>query len=121
MARKPAKLSVAEFEAEQNTPEQTLLREAKRRQSEASEAFNEFNRESREILDFLNGEQWDSQLKNNRMNAGLPCITANVLPSYIRQITNESRQNCPSIQVDPKMKIAMFNRMKPWIDVVVAL
>ena len=84
------------------TAESKLLATAKRRYSESSEAFNEFNKEARDVLKFFNGDQWDYQLKNNRENAGLPCITTNVLPSYVRQITNESRKNCPSIQIDPK-------------------
>jgi hypothetical protein len=67
----------------------------------AREAETEFRRNAKEDLEFVNGDQWNANAKNNRENAGLPCYTVNKVQEYLRHITNEIRQNKPSIQVDP--------------------
>lgn len=67
----------------------------------AQEAETEFRRHAQEDLNFVNGDQWNFQAKNNRENSGLPCYTVNKVQEYLRHITNEIRQNKPSIQVDP--------------------
>src|SRR3989442_12979398 len=40
-------------------------------------------------------------IQTSRENDGRPCLTINRLPSMKRQITNEQRQQRPSIQVNP--------------------
>ena len=47
------------------------------------------------------GEQWPEQIKKQRELEGRPCLTINRLPSFIRQVTNDARQNKPAIQVHP--------------------
>lgn len=47
-------------------------------------------------------KQWDAKLKKDREAAGLPCLTINKLPSFIRQVVNDARQNKPSIKVQPQ-------------------
>jgi hypothetical protein len=81
-----------------------LLKLAKKRFASAQDAWGQFYRDARQTLSFIEGDQWDHQLKLSRESAGIPCLTANTLPVFLRQITNESRQNCPAIQVDPKDK-----------------
>jgi hypothetical protein len=66
----------------------------------AQEAEVEFRRLAKEDLEFVNGDQWNANAKNNRENAGLPCYTVNKVQEYLRHITNQIRQNKPSIQVD---------------------
>lgn len=51
-----------------------------------------------------NGFQWDEALKNSREkdpNGGRPCLTINKVKQHNRQITNDARQNKPSIRVSP--------------------
>lgn len=53
-----------------------------------------------------NGWQWPPailQARQNPLNAGgpRPCLTINKLPQHIRLVTNEQRQNRPSIKVLP--------------------
>ena len=67
----------------------------------AEEAEALFRNKAAEDLNFVAGDQWNSQAKNNREQAGLPCYTVNKVQEYLRHITNEIRQNKPSIQVDP--------------------
>lgn len=46
-------------------------------------------------------EQWPEQVKQQRIREGRPCETYNKLPSFIRQVVNEARQNKPAIKVHP--------------------
>lgn len=51
-----------------------------------------------------NGWQWPSRIKNDRendVNGPRPCLTINKLPQHIRQVTNDQRQNRPSIKCIP--------------------
>jgi Phage P22-like portal protein len=79
-----------------------ILIEAKERYRQGQEAWNQYQQGANDTLKFYAGDQWDSQLKMNRDNAGLPSLTVNKLPSFLRQLTSEIRQNTPSIQIDPK-------------------
>lgn len=53
---------------------------------------------------FYNGEQWPEGLRRSRETdpyGARPCLTVNVLPHHVKQVTNEMRQNRPSIRVLP--------------------
>lgn len=45
------------------------------------------------------GEQWDKQVQEWRRNHGKPCLTINRMPSFVRQVVNDARQNMPQISV----------------------
>ena len=47
------------------------------------------------------GDQWDDAVTQARRDESRPCLTINKLPSFIRQVVNESRQNKPGIVVNP--------------------
>lgn len=47
------------------------------------------------------GEQWPDGVKRQREIDGRPCLTINRLPSMLRQVLNDARQNKPSIKVHP--------------------
>ena len=46
-------------------------------------------------------EQWPDAIKKQRVQEGRPHLVINKLPSLIRSIVNESRQNKPAIKVSP--------------------
>lgn len=46
-------------------------------------------------------EQWPEEIKRKRETEGRPCLTINKLPSFIRQVINDARQNKPAIKVRP--------------------
>lgn len=46
-------------------------------------------------------EQWPDGAKRQRELEGRPCLTINKLPAFIRQVTNATRQNTPSIKCHP--------------------
>lgn len=50
-------------------------------------------------LKFLAGEQWDESVRTERENDGRPCLTNNVLPTFVDQLIGDQRQNRPSIKV----------------------
>lgn len=52
-------------------------------------------------LEFRAGNQWPASVKNERQMDGRPCLVINRIPQFIRQITNDQRQNRPSIKVSP--------------------
>lgn len=47
------------------------------------------------------GEQWPEKMRRQRELDARPCLTANMLPSYIRHVINNARQNKPGIVVHP--------------------
>ncbi len=47
------------------------------------------------------GEQWEASDREKRENERRPCLTINRLPSFIRQVSNDIRQNTPSIKCFP--------------------
>lgn len=69
---------------------------------EDDEAWSENRQNALEDIKFARlGEQWDENLKLQREREYRPCLTINKLPAFARQVTNEARQNKPSIQVLP--------------------
>ena len=45
--------------------------------------------------------QWPDSVRRQREAEGRPCLTINKMPSFIRQVVNDSRQNKPAISVHP--------------------
>lgn len=74
---------------------------AKARFKLAVEAESENRRAALEDLKFRTGEQWSPDIETSRNLDGRPCLTINRLPQFIHQVTNEQRQQRPSIQVNP--------------------
>ena len=77
--------------------------------AEAKEAFalcEEAEAKNREMwIDDIRfsrlGEQWPDDVRRQREAEGRPCLTINRLPAFIRQVTNDARQNKPSIKCHP--------------------
>lgn len=47
-------------------------------------------------------EQWPPAIRAQRLRDGRPCLTVNKLPTFIRQVVNDARQNKPGIKVQPQ-------------------
>jgi hypothetical protein len=67
--------------------------------SASSEA--RYRREALDDLEFSIGNQWPQNIQGQRQLDGKPCLTMNRLPQFIRQVTNEQRQQRPSVQINP--------------------
>lgn len=91
----------AQLEEEQKRIDQNLIAEAMRRFRNASEAEQSRREAALDDLKFKAGDQWPEDLKAQRDADGRPCLTVNRLPQFLRQVTNEQRQNRPAIQINP--------------------
>jgi hypothetical protein len=79
-----------------------VLVEAKERFEEAQSAWSEMRQAALDDLRFARlGEQWPQDIARQRQLEGRPCLTINRLPTFIRQVVNDARQNRPTIRVRP--------------------
>jgi hypothetical protein len=79
-----------------------LLKEAQEAFELAAECENENRIGALDDLRFARlEEQWPEQVRKQREVEGRPCLTINRLPTFIRQVVNDARQNKPSISVHP--------------------
>ena len=75
-----------------------LLERARKRWELSQDAEN--RKEALTDLKFRGGEQWPSGVITSRQFDGRPTLTINKIPTFVHQITNEQRQNRPTINVN---------------------
>lgn len=80
--------------------------EAHKRFERCQDAESEFRELFLEDLRFANGDsdnlwQWPRDVCKSRTDERRPCLTINKTKQHNRQITNEARQNKPSVRVSP--------------------
>jgi hypothetical protein len=78
-----------------------FLKIARDRFNLSAESEAEIRRLALEDLEFRAGNQWPDDIKRERDSDGRPCLVINRIPQFVRQITNDQRQNRPSIKVHP--------------------
>jgi hypothetical protein len=84
------------------TADEALITEAKEAFEQALDGFEaNQTRYEKDIKFGRMGEQWASDDIETRKNQGRPSLTVNRMPSFIRQVVNDARQNKPSIKVHP--------------------
>lgn len=88
-------------EAKDGERKRKLLEKARSRFKLAEEAESVQRRLSLDDLRFRAGEQWDERIKNDRDRDGRPCLVINRIPQFVQQLTNDQRQNRPSIKIHP--------------------
>lgn len=82
--------------------EEDLLKEAREAFEQAAECESENRREFIDDIRFARlSEHWPAEVKQQRAREGRPCLVVPRLPTFIRQVVNDSRQNKPSIKVHP--------------------
>lgn len=52
-------------------------------------------------LKFAAGDQWPIEIQNSRNLESRPCLTINKIDAYVRQVSNQQRQQRPRIKVHP--------------------
>lgn len=92
---------MADSEIESKNPDEAILSLARERFELAVEAERELRKVALEDLNFRIGEQWPAEIKRDREAESRPCLTINRIPQFIRQITNDQRQNRPATKVYP--------------------
>lgn len=79
-----------------------LLKDAQEQFKRSEEAEADNRKAALDDLKFARlGEQWPETVRRQRELEGRPCLTINRMPSFIRQVVNDSRQNKPSIRYVP--------------------
>ena len=78
-----------------------ILAEVVKRFQACSDADSHNRIDALDDLKFLAGDQWPEQTKRNRAADRQPCLTINKTQAFLHQITNDQRQNRPSIKVHP--------------------
>lgn len=96
-----SKANTAKDKKKQQEEDAELIGAAKKRFKAALSVEETNRKEGLEDLKFLNGQQWDEADASARKADGRPCITENRLPTFANQITNDQRQNRPSINISP--------------------
>jgi len=66
-----------------------------------SDAESSNRMEALEDLKFAAGDQWPTEIQNSRNLEARPCLTINKIDAYVRQVTNQQRQQRPRIKVHP--------------------
>jgi len=83
-----------------NKPDDLIL-EIRDRFREAYDYADPYYTEMIEDLEFLNGDQWPSSVKADRLADGRPCLQINKLPAFVDQLDGDMRQNTPAIKIKP--------------------
>jgi len=82
--------------------DQELISTSLKRFKIAGDAESESRKAGLEDLQFSIGTgQWDAAVKSDREIEGRPCLTMNHIPTALRQLTGDQRQNRPAMIVSP--------------------
>lgn len=81
--------------------DEELLAEVRERLQLCIDAEQRNRQDALDDLRFVAGDQWPENVKRQRTVDGRPCLTVNKLPTFLHQVTNDQRQNRPSIKVHP--------------------
>lgn len=83
------------------TSETDFLKKARERFELANRAEAAWRPDCLDDWMFSSGEQWPADIRTARVQDGRPCLTMNRFPTIIAQITNDERQQRPSVNVNP--------------------
>lgn len=78
-----------------------VLNRALKRWKLADTAETEIRQQGVNCDRFYMGEQWPQQVEQMRTLTNRPCLVINQLKKFVRQVTNDSRMNRPSVKVIP--------------------
>lgn len=84
-----------------STDDAELLSEVTERLQLCIDAEQDNRADALHDLKFIKGDQWPEDAKRLRTLEKRPCLTINKLPTFLHQVTNDQRQNRPSIKVHP--------------------
>ena len=80
---------------------ETFLYKAVKRFNRVESAESVNRQKAVEDLRFKAGDQWPEQIRSTRTIEKRPCLTINKMKTFVHQITNDQRQNRPSINISP--------------------
>jgi hypothetical protein len=93
-------VDIEDTDNDEQSPDENLLHEAKEAFEKCHAAESDNRSSALEDIRFAKlGEQWPDSVKAERDAEFRPCLTINKMPTFIRQVVNDARQNKPSIKV----------------------
>lgn len=92
---------VSESNTKSKLKSEKIIETAKKRFKYAAEKWHDNKLKAIDDFKFRSGDQWPEEVKQDRESDGRPCLTINRIPQFVRQITNEQRQNRPSLRISP--------------------
>jgi hypothetical protein len=78
-----------------------ILSRARKRLEMCISAESDNRRDGLDDDKFYAGDQWPADVRARRNSEKRPCLTINKLPVLVKQITNDQRQNRPTIDIHP--------------------
>lgn len=105
-------MKLTENEKEKDDSDKDVVATALDRFKIAEDAEAEIRRVGLDDLEFRAGRQWPEKIKNERTTEDRPCLVINKIPGQVRQVTNDQRQNRPSIKVHPVDDLADIDTAK---------
>lgn len=78
-----------------------LIERALKRWKRGTDAEEENRKAGLEDLKFKDGQQWDQGIRQSRELDKRPCLTIDKISTFTNQVSNDLRQNQPSIHVSP--------------------
>ena len=97
----PANITLGAEDKGENADNEKLLIRARKRFDRALSAESDNRSAWLDDLKFKAGDQWPTDVKIARNQDKRPCLTINKIPTFVHQVTNDLRQNRPSINVSP--------------------
>ena len=86
---------------DKRSPDDKLIANARDRALNGRTFWRNNWEKAKDDLEFLSGNQWPDNVKQERELDQRPCLTNNVLPTFVDQILGDQRQNRPAIKVNP--------------------
>jgi hypothetical protein len=83
-----------------------VLSEGKERYKQCVDYYSELRTKMLDDLEFLDGQQWDQAVLNDRRKDGRPALVVNRMDQFVQHITNAMRQNRISARVFPVDDVA---------------
>lgn len=81
--------------------DEAVIERAKKRLQIAEDYWKDIYKAAEEDSKFCAGEQWPEDLKRRRDARSQPSLVINKINQSVKQVTNDQRQNRPSIKVSP--------------------
>jgi hypothetical protein len=95
-----------------------VLEVARKRFKRSMDRESQNRKDAQEDLEFLAGKQWPDDIKQARANDKRPCLTINELPTLVHQVSNDIRQNRPSVAISPVGDVADKEGAKAYAGMV---
>lgn len=85
--------------------ESTFLMDVRKKATQGEAYWKDNWDASLDDLEFLSGNQWPAAILAERELEQRPCLTNNVLPTFVDQVLGDQLQNKPAIKVNPTSMI----------------